>query len=64
MWCRNVVDLILSDVEMPVMNGIDMSMELAKKCADQLHSYSLLSAKSSESDRLLGLLTGAIDYIP
>lgn len=61
---RNVVDLILSDVEMPVMNGIDMSMELAKNVQTNYIPILFLSAKSSESDRLLGLLTGAIDYIP
>lgn len=61
---QNAVDIVVSDVEMPVMNGIDMSVELSK---DELLNYIpilFLSAKSSESDRLLGLLTGAIDYIP
>ena len=60
----NTVDIILSDVEMPVMNGIEMSRALAK-IPDMTHVPILfLSAKSTESDRLLGLLTGAIDYIP
>ncbi len=64
MLAQNTVDIVVSDVEMPVMNGIDMSMELVKN--ENLNHIPILflSAKSSESDRLLGLLTGAIDYIP
>lgn len=60
----NNVDIVVSDVEMPVMNGIDMSKALA---ADDNYNHIpilFLSAKTTESDRLLGLLTGAIDYIP
>lgn len=61
---KEAVDIVVSDVEMPVMNGIDMSIELSKNPATNYIPILFLSAKSSESDRLLGLLTGAIDYIP
>lgn len=61
---QNAVDIVVSDVEMPVMNGIDMSMELSKNDTYSHIPILFLSAKSTESDRLLGLLTGAIDYIP
>lgn len=64
LMAQNTVDIVVSDVEMPVMNGIDMSIELSKNEALNYIPILFLSAKSSESDRLLGLLTGAIDYIP
>lgn len=64
LMAQNSVDIVVSDVEMPVMNGIDMSIELSKNDALNCIPILFLSAKSSESDRLLGLLTGAIDYIP
>lgn len=61
---ENDFDIILSDVEMPVMNGIDMS----RKMATMENTYGVpllfLSAKTDESDRLMGLLSGAVDYIP
>lgn len=58
------VDVVVSDVEMPVMNGIEMSNAL-KSDANYNHIPVLfLSARTTESDRLLGLLTGAVDYIP
>lgn len=58
------VDLILSDVEMPVMNGIEMCSQLQ---SDEMFSHIpilFLSGRNDESDRLLGLTNGAIDYIP
>ena len=64
LMAQNAIDIVVSDVEMPVMNGIDMSIELSKNEALNYIPILFLSAKSSESDRLLGLLTGAIDYIP
>ncbi len=57
-------DLILSDVEMPVMNGIELSRHLAREEDTNSIPFLFLSAKNEESDRLLGLLSGAIDYIP
>lgn len=61
---QNDFDIILSDVEMPIMNGIDMSRKMATM--DQTYGVPLLflSAKTDESDRLMGLLSGAVDYIP
>lgn len=60
----NNVDVVVSDVEMPVMNGIEMSNALQSDDSLNHIPVLFLSAKSTESDRLLGLLTGAIDYIP
>ena len=64
LMAQNAIDIVVSDVEMPIMNGIDMSIELSKNESLNYIPILFLSAKSSESDRLLGLLTGAIDYIP
>lgn len=64
LMAQNSIDIVVSDVEMPIMNGIDMSIELSKNDSLNYIPILFLSAKSSESDRLLGLLTGAIDYIP
>ena len=58
------VDLVLSDVEMPVMNGIELSRRLAHDEKTDAIPFLFLSAKNEQSDRLLGLLSGAIDYIP
>lgn len=64
MASENDVDVVVSDVEMPVMNGIQMSIDLSKNAQLNHIPILFLSARSTESDRLMGLLTGAIDYIP
>ena len=56
-------DIILSDVEMPNMNGIELSKELASNKKTLHIPVLFISAKNEESDRLIGLLSGAIDYI-
>ena len=54
------IDLILLDVMMPVMDGIETMMELRR-------SYDMpvifLSAKSEDQDKILGLNLGADDYV-
>ncbi|MBO7505809.1 MAG: response regulator [Paludibacteraceae bacterium] len=56
-------DVILSDVEMPNMNGIEMSQALGQHPKTKHIPILFISARNEESDRLLGLLSGAIDYI-
>ena len=60
---KHIPDVILSDVEMPLMNGIEMSVELGKSDKTKHIPILFISAKNEDSDRLLGLLSGAIDYI-
>lgn len=54
------IHLVLMDIMMPVMDGIDATVELRK-------SYNLpvilLTAKSEDTDKILGLNIGADDYI-
>ncbi len=57
------VDLIVSDVTMQQMGGIEFAKRLKK---DDEYSYLpivFVSANSDEKDRLLGLMSGAVDYI-
>lgn len=57
-------DIILSDVEMPEMSGVEMCEVIRQSAAFKHIPILFLSARTAESDRLLGLLSGAIDYIP
>lgn len=56
-------DLILSDVDMPTMNGIEMCKALSLSDRTKGVPILFISANNEESDRLTGLLSGAIDYI-
>lgn len=55
------IDLILLDVMMPRMNGMDM----LRKLRENHHTPVLmLTAKGEEIDRVIGLELGADDYLP
>jgi DNA-binding response OmpR family regulator/two-component sensor histidine kinase len=56
-------DLIISDVMMPQMNGIEMCSELKNNMATSHIPIMLLTARASEAFELNGLQTGADDYI-
>ena len=60
---ENLPDMILSDVDMPEMNGIELGKAL--NSSDKLNHIPViyLSAKGDEQDRLRGLVNGAVDYI-
>ena len=60
---KEVPDIILSDVEMPKCDGIQMYEQLKKMEVTSKIPLLFLSAKNAESDRLMGLYKGAIDYI-
>ncbi|MDO4165361.1 MAG: response regulator [Bacteroides sp.] len=60
---QHVPDLIISDIMMPVMDGLDM-VKAIKENRDICHiPIILLSAKSSLDDRINGLEQGIDDYI-
>ncbi len=53
-------DMIILDVMMPEMNGLDMCRELRKSSNTPIL---FLSSKDSELDRILGLELGGDDYV-
>jgi len=54
-------DLILLDVMMPGMNGIDVCREIRRRGIDI--PIIMLTARSDEIDRVVGLEVGADDYV-
>lgn len=60
---QHIPDVIISDIMMPVMDGLDM-VKAIKENRDICHiPIILLSAKSSLDDRISGLEQGIDDYI-
>jgi DNA-binding response OmpR family regulator len=57
---NNTVHLILLDIMMPQMDGITATLEIRK---NKNIPIILLTAKSEETDKILGLTVGADDYI-
>ncbi len=55
--------LILLDVMLPVMDGLDVCKNLRKDEATRSIPIIMLTAKSEEIDKILGLELGADDYI-
>ncbi|SEP98883.1 His Kinase A (phospho-acceptor) domain-containing protein [Hyunsoonleella jejuensis] len=60
---KHMPDLIISDIMMPVMDGIEMSKTLQKKKSTYHIPIILLTAKNSTSAKIKGLNVGAIEYI-
>ena len=58
-----IPDLIISDVMMPVMDGLDMVKEIKNNNNTCHIPIIILSAKSSLDDRIAGLEQGIDDYI-
>jgi len=56
-------DLIISDIMMPKMDGIEMSAKLQKNEHTTHIPIVLLTAKKTSKNKILGLRTGAIEYI-
>jgi DNA-binding response OmpR family regulator len=56
-------DLVLSDVMMPNMDGLDLLRELRADAALSTVPVILLSARAGEESRIEGLQEGADDYL-
>ena len=56
-------DVIVSDVEMPNMNGLEMCEKLTGELITSNIPLLFLSAKTDDNVRMKGLSIGAIDYI-
>jgi two-component system response regulator CpxR len=54
-------DLVVLDVMMPVMNGLDVLKELRR---ESRLPVIMLTARGDDLDRILGLELGADDYVP
>lgn len=57
---KEEVDLIILDVMMPTMDGIEACMKIRE---DKNMPIIMLSAKSEDMDKIMGLTTGADDYV-
>lgn len=57
---RQRVDLVIADIMMPRMNGIDLTMRIRQSLDIPIL---FLTAKSSQMDKVMGLNIGADDYI-
>jgi two-component system sensor histidine kinase/response regulator len=60
---REEPDLILLDVMMPEMDGIEVCQRLQARGATQSIPVMFITARSSKEGRLAGLGVGAVDYI-
>lgn len=57
---KNEIHLIIMDIMMPGLDGIRTTMKIRENCSIPII---FLSAKSQDSDKILGLNIGADDYI-
>jgi len=60
---NNLPDLILSDITMPIMDGIEMCQMLHKDHLTKHIPVILLTAKNSTKAKIQGLKSGAIEFI-
>lgn len=60
---RERPDLILLDLMLPGLNGLDVCKEIKRDNKTALIPVIILTAKSQESDKIVGLELGADDYV-
>jgi len=59
----NVPDLILLDLMLPGKSGLDICRDLKTTAATRNVPVIMITAKSEETDQLIGFATGADDYV-
>jgi two-component system phosphate regulon response regulator PhoB len=60
---RRGVDLVLLDLNLPTMDGLEVCRMIRRQSATAHVPIIIVSARSEEMDRLLGLEMGADDYV-
>src|SRR5580700_9461291 len=60
----NAPDLILLDLMLPEMDGLDLCKLLRRDAKTSAIPIIMLTARASEMDRIVGLELGAADYVP
>ena len=60
---QQVPDLVLLDLNLPVLNGLEVCRLLRTRPATKHVPIIMLTARTTESDRVVGLDAGADDYI-
>src|SRR5256714_5650435 len=60
---REVPDLIILDIMLPEMDGLEVCRQLRRESSTATTPIMMLTAKSEEIDKVVGLEVGADDYI-
>jgi DNA-binding response OmpR family regulator len=60
---KNRYDLIILDLMLPGIQGVDLCRMIRSNAATERLPIIMLTAKADESDRVLGLEMGADDYL-
>ncbi len=60
---KNIPSLIILDLMLPGMSGMELCRRLRREAATESTPIIMLTAKAAETDKIAGLDTGADDYI-
>jgi len=64
LYQQHLPDIILTDVNMPVMNGLEAIKEIRQQTGELWVPILILSASEQDQDIIRGLQSGADDYLP
>jgi two-component system chemotaxis response regulator CheY len=60
---RGSYDLVITDINMPDINGLELIQFIRKSDRHRATAVLIISTQSSEKDRARGLMLGADDYL-
>jgi DNA-binding response OmpR family regulator len=60
---RNHLDLVLLDLMLPVMDGLEVCRQLRRRSETSSVPILMLTARAEETDKVVGLELGADDYV-